>query len=61
MIIHENRFKVDGITKFIENTEFAFDNAFAEDESNEELYAFSISPILDLVFNTGTVTIFAYG
>ena len=59
--MHENKFKVDGITKYIENQEFEFDNAFAEDESNEDFYAYSISPILDLVFNTGTITIFAYG
>lgn len=61
VIVHENKFKVDGITKYIENQEFEFDNAFAEDESNEDFYAYSISPILDLVFNTGTITIFAYG
>ena len=59
--MHENKFKVDGITKFIENIEFDFDNAFAEDETNEDFYDFSIAPILDLVFNTGTITIFAYG
>lgn len=59
--MHENKFKVDGITKYIENSEFEFDNAFNDDESNEELYQYSIKPILDLVFNTGTITIFAYG
>lgn len=61
VIIHENRYKVDGITRYIEDSEFTFDNTFAEDESNEDLYHYSISPILDLVFNTGTITIFAYG
>lgn len=61
VIVHENRFKVDGITKFIENQEFEFDNTFSDTESNEELYKCSIQPILDLVFNTGTITIFAYG
>ena len=47
--------------KFIENQEFEFDNTFSENETNEELYDCSIKPILDLVFNTGTITIFAYG
>ena len=60
-IVHDCRFKVDGITKFIDNQNFEFDNAFSESESNEELYRFSVEPILDLVFNTGTITIFAYG
>jgi len=61
VIVHENRFKVDGITKFIENQEFDFDNTFSQHESNDALYDCSIKPILDLVFNTGTITIFAYG
>lgn len=61
MFVHENKFKVDGVTKYIENSEFDFDNAFNDDESTESLYDFSIKPILDLVFNTGTITIFAYG
>jgi kinesin family protein 2/24 len=38
-----------------------FDNAFGHDETNEELYLFSIKPIIDLVFNQGIVTVFAYG
>lgn len=61
VVVHENKFKVDGVTKFIDNQEFEFDNTFSETESNEELYDCSIRPILDLVFNTGTITIFAYG
>lgn len=61
VIVHENKFKVDGITKFIENSEFEFDNTFSHDETNEELYDCSIKPILDHVFDTGTITIFAYG
>jgi len=28
IIVHDCRFKVDGVTKTIENTEFKFDNAF---------------------------------
>jgi kinesin family protein 2/24 len=59
--VHECRYKVDGITKYIENSEFEFDNAFSHLESNEELYHYSMRQILDLVFNTGIVTVFAYG
>ena len=61
VIVHENKFKVDGITKYIENQEFEFDNTFNDNESNEQFYDVSVRPILDLVFNTGTITIFAYG
>ena len=59
--VHECKFKVDGITKFVDNSEFLFDNSFSHDESNDELYKYSIQPILDLVFNQGIVTVFAYG
>ena len=61
VIAHDCKYKVDGITKFIDNQTFEFDNAFSEEESNEDLYRFSVEPILDLVFNVGTITIFAYG
>jgi len=30
IIVHDCRFKVDGVTKQIENTEFKFDNSFTE-------------------------------
>jgi len=59
--VHECKYKVDGVTKTVENAEFKFDNAFGEDSTNEELYFFQVRPILDLIFNQGIVTIFAYG
>ncbi len=59
--VHECKFKVDGITKYIDNQEFTFDNTFSHQESNDELYFYSIRPIIDLVFNQGIVTVFAYG
>eukprot|EP00349_Pseudokeronopsis_sp_Brazil_P004987 CAMPEP_0202960824 /NCGR_PEP_ID=MMETSP1396-20130829/4977_1 /ASSEMBLY_ACC=CAM_ASM_000872 /TAXON_ID= /ORGANISM="Pseudokeronopsis sp., Strain Brazil" /LENGTH=222 /DNA_ID=CAMNT_0049680305 /DNA_START=533 /DNA_END=1201 /DNA_ORIENTATION=+ len=61
IIVHECKFKVDGVTKFVDNSDFVFDNAFGHDEPNEDLYFFSIRPVLDLVFNQGVVTVFAYG
>lgn len=40
IFVHDCKYKVDGVTKTIENTEFRFDNSFSEHESNEELYFF---------------------
>ena len=40
IIVHDCKFKVDGITKTNENTDYRFDNSFDEHESNEELYFF---------------------
>jgi len=51
MTVHECKYKVDGVTKTIDNAEFKFDNAFGEESTNEELYFFQVRPILDLIFN----------
>ena len=61
LIVHDCKYKVDGVTKMIDNQEFKFDNAFSENETNEELYFYQVRPIMDLIFNQGIVTIFAYG
>jgi kinesin family protein 2/24 len=49
--VHECKYKVDGITKFVDNQPFMFDNTFSQNESNADLYNSSIGPILDLAFN----------
>ena len=59
--VHDCKFKVDGITKTVENNDFKFDNAFCERSTNEELYFYQVKPLMDLIFNQGIVTIFAYG
>jgi kinesin family member 2/24 len=59
--VHETKYRVDGVTKYIDNQEFMFDNCFGEDEPIADTYESMLRPILDLVFNTGTITIFAYG
>lgn len=59
--VHECKFKVDGITKFIENHDFTFDNSFSELETNEQLYRGAIQPTIHMPFNRGIVTCFAYG
>ncbi len=40
--VHECKFKVDGITKYIENHDFQFDNTFSHEESTESLYKAAI-------------------
>ena len=57
----EAKLKVDGITKFVDDHGFVFDNTFNEAESNDDLYRFTLSPLLDLLFSGGVVTCFAYG
>jgi len=60
-IVHEPKVRVDGITKYLENHKFIFDNSFGEAESTEDVYRFSLQPLCNFLVNQGTVTCFAYG
>ena len=60
-IVHECKVQVDGITKYIEDHEFYFDNSFNENDDTKEVYKYTISPIINLILNQGIVTCFAYG
>ena len=59
--VHECRYKIDGITKFIEDNDFCFDNVFGDYSTTEEVYKFSVYPSINMILNRGIVTCFAYG
>lgn len=59
--VGEPRYKVDGITKFIEKHDHRFDNVFSDMEDNQDMYQSCLQPMLEKLFNDGVVTIFAYG
>ena len=59
--VHECKIKIDGITKYLEDHEFYFDNTFNENETTEEIYDYTIGPMINLVLKKGIVTCFAYG
>lgn len=61
IIVHECKVKIDGITKYIDDSEFIFDNAYGESNTTEEIFKNSINPIMNMVLNKGVVTVFAYG
>lgn len=61
IFVHECKYKVDGVTKTVENQGFALDNTFSEDETTRSLYENSIQPQIDFLFDGGIVTCFAYG
>mmetsp|Transcript_33559 Transcript_33559/g.6089 ORF Transcript_33559/g.6089 Transcript_33559/m.6089 type:complete len:83 (+) Transcript_33559:422-670(+) len=45
VIVHEPKLRVDGITKYLENHNFVFDNAFGENEETRSLYDSSLKPL----------------
>jgi kinesin family protein 2/24 len=57
----EPKMKVDGITKYIDTTDFKFDNTFGDREETNILYDNMVSPVIESLFNKGVVTVFAYG
>ena len=61
VVIHECKIKIDGITKYLEDYDFYFDNTFGENENTEEIYGYAIEPMINLVLKKGIVTCFAYG
>ena len=61
VVVHQPMYKVDGITKFVKDTNFTFDNAFNENENSQDMYQFSIRDILPSLFSNGIITCFAYG
>ena len=59
--VHECKIKVDGITKYLEDHHFYFDNTFAENETTQDIYYYTVGPMIEMVLNRGIVTCFAYG
>ena len=59
--IHECKVQVDGITKYLEDHEFFFDNTFGENDETADIYKNTLYPMIDLILHQGIVTCFAYG
>ncbi|CEL97887.1 unnamed protein product [Vitrella brassicaformis CCMP3155] len=61
--VHECKFKVDGITKFLENHHFAFDRTFTDSTPTQSLHECCSRPLVDFALRGGgrRATIFAYG
>ena len=61
VMVHETKFKVDGITKYLENHTYTYDNTFGENEDTANVYEYSLKPLCNFVLKGGTATCFAYG
>lgn len=49
-MVHDCKLRVDGITKYLDNTDFAFDHAFDESETTEALYHYTAKPLIPFIF-----------
>ena len=59
--IHEPKIRVDGLTKYVDTTDFKFDNVFGDTKQTGVIYQTMINPVLEMVYSKGLVTCFAYG
>lgn len=61
--VHSAKFRVDGISKYLDHNSFRFDHAFDEEASTDEIYKYTVMPLIDDVCSgTGVrATVFAYG
>lgn len=60
IVVHEPKQKVD-LTKFVEMHQFCFDTAMNEDVTNDQVYQFTVQPLVATLFRGGKATCFAYG
>lgn len=62
VIVHAPKLRVDGITKYLDNAAFAFDHTFDEGATTEELYRYTVQPLVTYAFERkGRGTCIAYG
>ena len=60
LVVHEPKQKVD-LTKYVEMHQFCFDTAMNEDVTNDQVYSYTVQPLVATLFRGGKATCFAYG
>jgi len=60
VVVREPKLKVD-LTRYVDEHNFLFDQAFDETVTNERLYCACVRPVIDAVFKKAKCTCFAYG
>lgn len=61
VVVHDCKLKVDGISKYLDNTSFEFDHTFHENDVTESIYECAVERLVDFVLSGGRATVFAYG
>jgi kinesin family member 2/24 len=59
VVVHDCKLKVDGISKYLDNTSFEFDHTFHEDDPTDSVYVYAVQPLVEFVLNGGRATVFA--
>ncbi|KAG5175498.1 P-loop containing nucleoside triphosphate hydrolase protein [Tribonema minus] len=59
--VHNCKTRVDGITKYLDSSDFQFDHAFGDVDTTARVYAATTRPLVPFVLDGGRATVFAYG
>ena len=59
--VHDSKLKVDGISKYLDNTSYEVDHSFDEESTTEDIYKYSVQSLVPFVVSGGRATCFAYG
>lgn len=60
IVVNETKLKVD-LTKYTERHQFNFDESLDESVTNEDVYRFTVKPLVHTLFRNGKASCFAYG
>jgi kinesin family protein 2/24 len=60
VVVHDCKFKVDGISKYLDNQSFQLDHTFHEENTTEDIYFCAVEPMVNFVLSGGRGTVFAY-
>ncbi|MEW5307527.1 MAG: hypothetical protein WDW36_009916 [Sanguina aurantia] len=60
MVVNEEKLKVD-LTRYTERHQFNFDVVMDESVTNEQVYKYTVQPLVHTLFKSGIASCFAYG
>jgi kinesin family protein 2/24 len=63
VVVHDCKFKVDGISKYLDNVALEMDHVFGEGDSTDDIYETCVQPLVPFITGKGAgrATVFAYG
>jgi kinesin family protein 2/24 len=61
VIVHDCKLRVDGITKYLDNTPFSVDHTFHEEDTTDDIYKYCVKSLVPFTVAGGRGTVFAYG
>ena len=49
VVVHDCKFKIDGITKYLDSSTFEFDHTFHENDTTDDVYFYCVQSLLGVL------------